>query len=44
MRDYPLAGDKYAIEQLARRDSLINGKIVGISGHTGGGFLAGAAI
>ena len=39
MRDYPLADDKYAIEQLARRYSFINGKKVGIYGHSGGGFM-----
>ena len=44
MRDYPLADDKYAIEQLARRYSFINGKKVGIYGHSGGGFMAAAAI
>ena len=43
MRDYPLADDKYAIEQLARRYSFINGKKVGIYGHSGGGFMAAAA-
>ena len=44
MRDYPLADDKYAIEQLAQRHSFINGKKVGIYGHSGGGFMAAAAI
>ena len=29
-RDYPLADDKYAIEQLAERYSFINGEKVGI--------------
>ena len=44
MRDYPLADDKYAIEQLAARYPLIDAPIVGISGHTGGGFMSAAAI
>lgn len=44
MRDYPLADDKYAIEQLTQRHSFINGKKVGIYGHSGGGFMAAAAI
>lgn len=44
MRDYPLADDKYAIEQLAQRHSFIDGKKVGIYGHSGGGFMAAAAI
>ena len=44
MRDYPLEDDKYAIEQLAQRHSFIDGKKVGIYGHSGGGFMAAAAI
>lgn len=44
MRDYPLADDKYAIEQLAQRHSFIDGERVGIYGHSGGGFMAAAAI
>ncbi len=44
MRDYPLADDKYAIEQLAQRHAFIDGKKVGIYGHSGGGFMAAAAI
>ena len=43
-RDYPLADDKYVIEQLADRYSFINRKKVGIYGHSGGGFMAAAAI
>lgn len=35
MRDYPLEDDKYAIEQLAQRHSFIDGKKVGIYGHSG---------
>ncbi len=38
MRDYPLADDKYAIEQLASRYSFIDINKVGIYGHSGGGF------
>lgn len=43
-RDYPLADDKYAIEQLAQRYSFINVKKVGIFGHSGGGFMSTAAL
>ena len=39
-----LEDDKYAIEQLAQRHSFIDGKKVGIYGHSGGGFMAAAAI
>ena len=44
MRDYPLADDKYAIEQLANRYDFIDINRVGIFGHSGGGFMATAAI
>ncbi|WP_417009086.1 prolyl oligopeptidase family serine peptidase [Bacteroides congonensis] len=44
MRDYPLADDKYAIEQLAQRHSFIDVDKVGIYGHSGGGLMAAAAI
>lgn len=44
MRDYPLADDKYVIEQLAREHSYIDIDKVGIYGHSGGGFMAAAAI
>lgn len=44
MRDYPLADDKYAIEQLARKYTYIDAERVGIYGHSGGGFMAAAAI
>lgn len=44
MRDYPLADDKYAIEQLAKRYDFIDINRVGIFGHSGGGFMAAAAI
>lgn len=43
-RDHALADDKYAIEQLAARYPFINGKKVGIYGHSGGGFMSAAAI
>lgn len=43
-RDYPLADDKYAIEQLAAQHPYINGKKVGIYGHSGGGFMSTAAL
>ncbi len=43
-RDYPLADDKYAIEQLAQRYPFINVKKVGIFGHSGGGFMSTAAL
>ena len=44
LRDYPLADDKYAIEQLADRHSFIDVTKVGIYGHSGGGFMSTAAI
>lgn len=44
LRDYPLADDKYAIEQLADRYPYIDAMRVGIFGHSGGGFMATAAI
>ncbi len=44
MRDYPLPDDKYAIEQLAKEYSFIDISRVGIYGHSGGGFMAAAAI
>ncbi len=44
MRDYPLADDKAAIEQLAQRYPFINIKKVGIFGHSGGGFMSTAAL
>lgn len=44
MRDYPLADDKYAIEQLATRYPFIDATRVGIYGHSGGGFMSAAAI
>ena len=44
LRDYPLADDKYAIEQLADRYPFIDVTKVGIYGHSGGGFMSTAAI
>lgn len=44
MRDYPLADNKYAIEQLAARCPYMDLSRVGIYGHSGGGFMAAASI
>ena len=44
LRDYPLADDKYAIEQLADRYPFIDISKVGIFGHSGGGFMSTAAL
>lgn len=44
LRDYPLADNKYAIEQLAGRHSFIDDSRVGIYGHSGGGFMSTAAL
>lgn len=44
MRDYPLEDDKFVIEQLADRYAYIDINKVGIYGHSGGGFMAAAAI
>lgn len=44
VRDYPLADDKYVIEQLAKRHSYIDIDKVGICGHSGGGFMAAASL
>lgn len=44
MRDYALADKKFAIEQLAARYPYIDIERVGIYGHSGGGFLTGAAM
>lgn len=43
-RDYALADDKAAIEQLAKRYKFIDINKVGIYGHSGGGFMSAAAI
>jgi predicted esterase len=39
LRDYPVADDRYAIEQLAERYSYIDINRVGIYGHSGGGAM-----
>ncbi len=44
LRDYPLADDKYGIEQLADRYKFIDINRVGVYGHSGGGFMSAAAI
>ena len=44
LRDYPLADDKYGIEQLADRYDFIDITKVGIFGHSGGGFMSTAAL
>lgn len=44
LRDYGLADQKAAIEQLANRYSYIDINKVGIHGHSGGGFMSTAAI
>lgn len=44
LRDYPLADNKYGIEELAARYNFINLDKVGIFGHSGGGFMSTAAI
>jgi len=44
LRDYGLADQKYAIQQLASRHNFIDIDRVGIHGHSGGGFMSTAAI
>ena len=44
LRDYPLADNKYGLEQLIARHSYIDGSKVGIYGHSGGGFMSTAAL
>ena len=44
LRDYGLADQKAAIEQLAARHNYIDINRVGIHGHSGGGFMSTAAI
>lgn len=44
LRDYALADKKSGIEQLAARYRWIDINRVGIYGHSGGGFLTGAAL
>ncbi len=44
LRDYPLADNRYGLEQLIGRHEFIDGDKVGIYGHSGGGFMSTAAI
>ncbi|MCX6550837.1 MAG: DPP IV N-terminal domain-containing protein [Acidobacteria bacterium] len=44
LRDYGLADKKAAIEQLARKNAWIDMNLVGIYGHSGGGFMSTAAL
>ncbi len=44
LRDYGLADKKAAIEQLADRHNFIDINKVGITGHSGGGFMSTAAM
>lgn len=44
LRDYGLADKKAVVEQLADRHSFINVNKVGITGHSGGGFMSTAAM
>ncbi|MFI5453573.1 prolyl oligopeptidase family serine peptidase [Pedobacter sp. UC225_61] len=44
LRDYGLADKKAAIEQLADKYSFIDASRVGITGHSGGGFMSTAAL
>ena len=44
LRDYPLADDRSAIQELARRYSFIDVTKAGMFGHSGGGFMSAAAI
>jgi dipeptidyl-peptidase 4 len=44
LRDYPLADNRYGLEQLAARNSFIDISRVGIYGHSGGGFMSTAAL
>ncbi len=44
LRDYGLADKKAAIEQLAARHPFIDIDRVGITGHSGGGFMSAAAM
>jgi dipeptidyl aminopeptidase/acylaminoacyl peptidase len=44
LRDYGLADKKVAVEQLAKRHPWIDPNLVGIYGHSGGGFMSTAAM
>ena len=44
LRDYPLADNRYGLEQLIGRHTFVDGSKVGIYGHSGGGFMSTAAL
>lgn len=44
LRDYGLEDKKVAVEQLSARHAFIDGTRVGITGHSGGGFMSTAAM
>ncbi len=44
LRDYPLADNRYGLEQLIGRHDFIDGDNIGIYGHSGGGFMSTAAL
>lgn len=44
LRDYGLADKKVTVEQLAAKFPFINDQKVGITGHSGGGFMSTAAM
>lgn len=44
LRDYPLADNRYGLEQLIARHDYIDGENIGIYGHSGGGFMSTAAL
>lgn len=44
LRDYALADDKRALEQLSERHDFIDLDHIGIFGHSGGGFMSSAAL
>lgn len=44
LRDYGLADKKYVAEQLAQKHAFIDIEKVGITGHSGGGFMSTAAL
>ena len=44
LRDYPLADNKYGLEQLGARYDWVDLDRVGIFGHSGGGFMSTAAL
>lgn len=44
LRDYPLADNRYGLEQLIAQHDYIDGSKIGIYGHSGGGFMSTAAL